>query len=196
MARDLYLVAPSDADTISFPGRLAEVLDAVPAAALLLVQADRSDGDYLAFAKAVAPIAQSHDCAVLLENRPDLVEETGADGVHMTGSLNAFREAVRQLKPDGIVGAGNIHSHHAAMEKGEAGADYLFFGDPETGTAPQDVELAAWWAKTFEIPSVLFEPDADALASADVEFVALGRAVWTAQPSALSELLTRSGVAV
>jgi len=195
MARDLYLVAPAAAESGDFLPRLDAVLHAATAAALMLPQGTRDIAAYAAFAAAVRPLAQSRNCALLLQDQVDLVGKLDADGVHMTGDIKAFREAVERLKPDAIVGAGNLQSRHDAMQKAEAGADYVFFGTPGTGSTAADIALAAWWAETFEIPAVLFEPDAAALEMAPVEFVALGDALWAADRAVLPQVLTASGVA-
>ena len=69
-------------------------------------------------------------------------------------------EAIAALKPDLIVGAGDIGSRHDAMQKGELDIDYILFG-PLSGAISQDErEMARWWAETMEIPSVLSDPSA------------------------------------
>ena len=79
-----------------------------------------------------------------------------------------MREAVEALKPDFIVGAGDLHNRDDAMLKGEAGADYVLFG-PLSGTiSPAERELARWWAETMEVPGVLSDPEAS-LAAHDAE---------------------------
>ena len=50
------------------------------------------------------------------------------------------------------------------MSAGEAGADYLLFGEPRPdGTIPaleSVIERATWWAEIFETPCVAYAPDA------------------------------------
>ncbi len=72
------------------------------------------------------------------------------------------------------------------MSVGEAGADYLIFGEPRPdGSLPaleSVAERAAWWAEIFETPCVAYAPTLDAipqLAATGAEFVALGDAVWS-----------------
>jgi thiamine-phosphate pyrophosphorylase len=73
------------------------------------------------------------------------------------------------------------------MLAGEAGADYVMFGEPDPdGNRPSFeavVERVAWWAEVFQPPCVGFAagPDEVApLAQAGAEFVALGDWIWTA----------------
>ncbi|MBU1175229.1 MAG: thiamine phosphate synthase [Alphaproteobacteria bacterium] len=180
MTAELFLVAPPDAEAEAFASALAGILDASPAAALYLPRGTRDEAGYRRFAETVLPVAQKRDCAVLVDNDAPLARSIGADGVHVTLGIGAVKEALRLLKPDMIVGAGDLHSRHDAMLKAEAGVDYVFFGDIEAGKAfPEDIDTAGWWAETFEVPCVLFEAGPDA-AGTGAEFAALGPSVFAA----------------
>jgi thiamine-phosphate pyrophosphorylase len=109
----------------------------------------------------------------------------GADGVHVAGAGGAIRDMRERLKGDRILGVGGLRSKDDAMTAGEAGADYLIFGEPRAdGSLPAFeavVERAAWWAEIFTTPCAAFAPrldDVAAVAGTGVEFVALGDAVW------------------
>lgn len=181
MSAELFLVAPADADAESFSEALARQLDAEPAAALFLPRGTRDDAEYRAFVAAVLKPAQSRDCAVLVDNDADLAKALGADGVHVSGGIKAVKEAIARLKPDMIVGAGDLHSRHDAMMKAEAGVDYVFFGDPGAAAAsPEDIDNARWWSDTFEIDCVLYEAGRDA-GGTNAEFTALGPSVFGAE---------------
>jgi thiamine-phosphate pyrophosphorylase len=177
MAAKIYLIAPETPDPDDFPARLDTVLGAASVAALLLtVGADD------ALARQFITIAQSHDCAVMLRDQPDLVRKLGADGVHITGGQKAFAEAVKSLSPNFMVGAGDLHSRHEAMLRGEAGADYLMFGPLSGIPSPEDRDLAQWWTEAFEPPCVFSQPGTplDVVEDAGYEFVALGETLWRA----------------
>lgn len=186
MADQIFLIAPDNADPAAFAAKLEAVMAAVPVSVLLLPSGERSDPDYAALVKSIAPLAQSKGVAVLLDNRPDLVKPLGADGVHITGGIKAVREAIAILKPDHIVGTGDIGSRHEAMLRGELDIDYLLFGDREQS----NMEMADWWAETFEVPSVYLATGSDdpALSSVGTEFIALNGAVWDA-PESLAALV-------
>jgi thiamine-phosphate pyrophosphorylase len=92
------------------------------------------------------------------------------------------------------------------MTFGEAGADYLLFGEPRPdGSLPSlesVVERASWWAEIFETPCAAYAPSLEAvaaLAATHAEFVALGDAVWShpdgpaAGVKAAAEILKREG---
>jgi hypothetical protein len=61
------------------------------------------------------------------------------------------------LKPDRILGVGGLVTRHDAMVAGEAGADYVLFGEPdakgERPSADAICERLDWWAELFEPPA-------------------------------------------
>ncbi len=195
MTPEIFLVAPMTADTSGLPALLEEVLDAAPVAALLLPAGPHDEAGYEALARAVLPVVQDRGCAVLLDNTPELARKLDADGVHMSTGIKAFKQAAGLLKPGRIVGAGALHSRHDAMQKGEADADYVFFGTltgPVSDTARAD---AAWWAETFEIPAVYCDPEAplENLDTAGCEFVGLSGNLWDAPEGPAAALATLAG---
>lgn len=180
MSPQIFLVAPMIVDTDTFTARLSTTLDVTNATALLLPKGARDDNAYEAFAKTVLPLAQTRNCAVLIENDAALAKRLGADGVHVTGDLFAVQAAVTDLKPDMIVGAGNLQSRHDTLEKAEAGADYLFFGALSGKNHQKAFEEASWWAETAQVPAVLSEPETT-LSDIDTggcEFIALSDQIW------------------
>jgi thiamine-phosphate pyrophosphorylase len=110
----------------------------------------------------------------------------GADGAHMIGADPELANTWRERLKDRSIGAGGLRSRDDAMIMGEAGVDYLMFGEPRAdGSLPPLealIERAAWWAEIFATPCVAFAPSlasVPALAATGAEFVALGEAVWT-----------------
>ncbi len=187
-AARLYLVSPPIADAAGFAPRLAQACVAGGIAAVLLRFAASDERTLVKLVKALAPVAQESGAAVVIaaEGEADLTTlavRGGADGVHAAGDAAAqLRERLR----DCIVGAGALRSRHDAMEAGEAGIDYVMFGEPrgDGSVPPLDgvIERAAWWAEIFETPCVAYAPTLDAvpqLVGTGAEFVALGDAVWS-----------------
>ena len=183
--RRLYLVTPQLGDPASFLRDVGAALDAGDVAAILL-RLEKSDERTLTNrAKAVATAVQRRDVALLLDGHPELAVRAGADGAHLTG-IEALTSAIPTLKPDRIAGAGGMRSRHDAMLAGEAGADYVMFGDPDQsgGRPPFDAieERLDWWSKLFEAPCVGYAASLDEvapLAQAGADFVALGDWMWT-----------------
>jgi thiamine-phosphate pyrophosphorylase len=183
----LYLVTPELADTAAFIRDLGAILQAGDIAAILLSLAAADEPTLINRAKTIAAALARHDVALLIDGHADIAARAGADGAHLTG-IDALKTAITSLKPDRIAGAGGLRSRHDAMLAGEAGADYVMFGEPNRHGArpPFDAleERIAWWAGLFEIPCVGYAAHLDevgALAQVDADFVALGDWIWTSE---------------
>lgn len=190
-ATSLYLVTPPVADPAAFRLSLDAALRAADVACLHLRIASTEPQTVKRFVQALAPVAQDRGAAVLIDPPGDWreVARLGADGVHCADPSRAG-EALEAMKPDRIAGFGGLKSRDAAMSAGEAGADYVMFGEPRPdGTLPppdQVVERCRWWAELFNTPCVGYaaSPEMVApLAAAGVEFVALGPWVFAGTPA-------------
>ena len=207
-AARLYLITPVLEDA-SFAPRLAEACGTGAVAAVLLRLGPGDERSLINQVKALAPAAQEHGAAVIVstDGKADLANVAargGADGVHVPGDPARVRELRERLKSERAIGVGAIRTKDDAMTLGEAGVDYLLFGEPRPdGSLPSResvVERASWWAEIFETPCVAYAPSLDAvepLAATNAEFVALGDAVWThaegpaAAVKAAAEILQR-----
>jgi thiamine-phosphate pyrophosphorylase len=180
----LYLATPPITDASLAPV-LAELLGAADIAAVLVRLAEGDDRSKINRVKALAATIQDAGAALLLDGHPELVARAGADGVHVSGT-EPMQEALEQLKPDRIVGVGGLHSRHDSMVAGEAGADYLLFGEADAeGHRPSTEAIAErleWWAEVFEPPCVGYAQTADEaelFAAAGAEFIMIEDAVWS-----------------
>jgi thiamine-phosphate pyrophosphorylase len=209
-ASRLYLITPVLEDA-SFATRLSEACATKAVAAVLLRLAPADERTLINQVKALAPVAQEHGAAVIVttEAKADLAAiaaRGGADGVHLTGDPALLREMRDRLKSERAIGVGGIRTKDDAMSFGEAGVDYLLFGEPRPdGSLPSlesVVERASWWAEIFETPCAAYAPSLEAvepLAATNAEFVALGDAVWShpdgaaAGVKAAAEILEREG---
>jgi thiamine-phosphate pyrophosphorylase len=209
-AARLYLITPVLEDA-SFAPQLAEACATGAVAAILLRLAPADERTLINQVKALAPVAQEHGAAVIVttEAKADLAAiaaRGGADGVHLTGDPALLREMRDRLKSERAIGVGGIRTKDDAMSFGEAGVDYLLFGEPRPdGSLPSlesVVERASWWAEIFETPCAAYAPSLEAvepLAATNAEFVALGDAVWShpdgaaAGVKAAAEILEREG---
>lgn len=148
--------------------------------------------------KALAPVIQKAGAALLLDGHYELVARGGADGANVSG-IEAMQEAMPTLKPDRILGAGGLITRHDAMVAGEAGADYVLFGEPdlngERPSADAICERLDWWAELFEPPCVGFAAtldEAQMFAAAGADFVLVGDFVWQDARGAQAALLDAS----
>jgi thiamine-phosphate pyrophosphorylase len=186
----LYLVSPLLEDA-SFAPRLAEACGGGQVAAVLLRLAAADERTLVNRAKALCPSVQESGAAALIavDGKADLATiaaRSGADGVHVHGDSALARDLRERLKAERAVGVGGIRTRDDAMTMGEAGVDYLMFGEPRAdGSLPSlesVAERAAWWAEIFETPCVAYAPSLEAvetLAATGAEFIALGDAVWS-----------------
>ena len=193
----LYLITPPLADTAAFSATLAGALAAGDVAAVLLRLAEADERSLINRAKALAPVVQDKGVALLVDGHADLVARAGCDGAHLTG-IDAFSEALECLKPDHIVGCGNLATRHDAMVAAETGADYVMFGEPDaSGNRPAFAaveERIGWWAEVFETPCVGYAAALDEVAplvKAGADFVALGDWLWC-EPEQVAATIARS----
>ena len=178
----LYLVTPQEPAGLA--DRLAEALAAADVAAVLL-RLPQGEGALCAdHARAIAPTVQNKGAALLLDGDAELAVRAGDDGAHL-GGVEALAAALPTLKPTHIAGCGRLMTRHEAMVAGEAGADYVMFGEPDaSGRRPSFeavAERVAWWAELFEIPCVGFAASLDEvrlLASAGADVVAVGDCIF------------------
>jgi len=193
----LYLATPVVDDPMSLIATLPSLLAAADIAAVLVRLKPVDQRTMISRIKALAPPIQNNGAALLLHGQVELVARAGADGAHLTG-IEAMQEALPSLKPDRIAGVGGLTTRHDSMAAGEAGADYVLFGEPgASGQRPSAEAIAErleWWAELFEPPCVGFAASAEeayefALAGAD--FVLAGDFIWEdprGATAALSEI--------
>ncbi len=192
------LVSPRlDEDAAKDVAAALDGLGEVEVSALLLRGGGLDDDSFARLAAPLIAAAQARDIAVLLEDRPALLPDSGADGLHLTLSekKSPVKDLRRRFGDDVILGAGCGSSRHLAMTAGEQGADYIGFGDldrdgdrdrkdDEEEGALADPEIIAWWEAVMTPPQVAFgagtPEEARTLAAAGPDFLALGPALWLA----------------
>jgi thiamine-phosphate pyrophosphorylase len=190
----LYLLSPPRFDLPAFIPSARAALDGADIAAFQLRLAEASDDDWKRAAEALRPLTEKADCALLLDDRPELVEPCGADGVHLSGRNMSLTEARALLGTERMIGAFCRNSKHFAMVAAENGADYVsfgpFFGDLSTWYPKEDYaakyvpgpELLTWWQETIETPCVAaggITPDnGGSLAEAGADFLCVSSSVW------------------
>jgi thiamine-phosphate pyrophosphorylase len=189
-ARPIYLITPpAIPDLKAFAEGLKAALSNPAVSTLQLRLKYVSDDDVLRAADALLPVARASDVHFLINDRPDLAQRAGADGVHVGQSDASYAEARMILGPDKTVGVTCHASYHLAIEAAEAGADYVAFGaffPTRTKEAPAraDISLLEDWSAMTVVPCVAIggvTPDnCGALVRAGADFLALSSAVWEA----------------
>jgi len=141
----------------------------------------------LAAAALLAPLCRRRDVAFLVNDRPDLAEKAGADGVHIGQTDASYAEARARLGPERIIGVTCHASRDLAIEAADAGADYVAFGAffpsaTKAADARADLELLSWWSEIMTVPSVaiggITVANCAPLAAAGADFLAVVSGVW------------------
>ncbi|MCF6303443.1 MAG: thiamine phosphate synthase [Devosiaceae bacterium] len=186
----IILTTPTVPDTLTFAKELQSALETGLVPVLLVKKAQHGLSEYKKLIEIATPVAQACDCAVILDNEPQLVGPMKADGVQISSGHSDVLEALNTLKPDYIVGAANINSRHHAMLCGEAGVDYISFGDFTNTPDEEATAFSNWWAELFETPCAVFDPitQISEIKSGGWEFQGLGENAWRA-PESVSQAL-------
>jgi thiamine-phosphate pyrophosphorylase len=191
----LYLATPVVDDPALLMAGLPGLLAAADVAAVLLRLKPTDQRTMISRIKTLAPVIQHGGAALLLDGHVELVARAGADGAHLTG-IEAMEDAMPTLKPDRIAGVGGLATRHDSMAAGEAGADYVLFGEPDAKGQRPSVEAIAerlqWWAELFEPPCVGFaasREEAHEFAAAGADFVLVGDFIWNDKRGAKAALM-------
>jgi thiamine-phosphate pyrophosphorylase len=180
----LYLATPELDDPTLLVASLPGLLAGADVAAVLLRLRETDQKTMISRIKALAPAVQDSGAALLLDGHVELVARAGADGAHLTG-IAAMEDAMPSLKPDRIAGVGGLATRHDSMAAGEAGADYVLFGEPDRNGQRPSVEAIAerlqWWEELFEPPCVGFavsREEAFEFVAAGADFILVGDFIW------------------
>ena len=184
----LYLITPQViADPAAFARTLDDALGGGDVAALQVRLKDVSDDHIAAATRVILPVAQAHAVAVIMNDRPDLADATGCDGVHIGQEDAPYADARRIMGRERTVGVTCHDSYHLAMDAAEAGADYVAFGAffPTATKAAKtraDPELLTAWQEAMLAPCVaiggITVESAAGLATAGADFLAVSAGVW------------------
>lgn len=196
----LYLISPPAFDVDAHAAALEQALAAGPVAAYQLRLKHVADEAILAAAQRLQPICAAHDVAFILNDRMDLVQASGADGVHLGQDDGSPVDARELLGREAQIGVTCNASRHLAMEAGEAGADYVAFGAffPTTTKATEhhaDAEILRWWTGISPIPCVaiggITPENCAPLVEAGADFLAVSGAVWNNEPAGAVQAFAR-----
>jgi len=183
----LYLITPPVLDPAAFAEDLKAALGGGPVACLQLRLKDVPDDTVRRATEALMPVCHAHDVAFLVNDRPDLAAELGADGVHVGQDDSAYADARAAVGADATVGVTCHNSLHLAMEAAEAGADYVAFGaffptqtkDPK---ARAQLDTLRSWTLATVVPCVaiggITVENCRPLVEAGADFLAVVGGVW------------------
>ncbi|MCL6607446.1 MAG: thiamine phosphate synthase [Geminicoccaceae bacterium] len=181
----LLLAAPDRLDA-DFADRLEAALAGGRVAAVLLDPAGCPAALRAELLAACLARCRAASVALFLEGDPAAVIEHAADGV-LLRAVEAVEPARRLLGLERPIGVATGGSRHAAMEAGEAGADWLLLGE---GLALERcAELVGWWSGLFVLPCAAPCASAEAarvLLAAGADFLIPPASIWGDPSAALA----------
>jgi len=185
----LYLITPPALDPDRFANDLEHALSGGDVACLQLRLKEVDDEAVRRATAVLQPIAQAHDVAFIMNDRPDLAAELGCDGVHVGEEDMPYAAARRLLGPDRIVGVTCGSSRDRAITAAEAGADYVAFGaffpsPTKAGTKFRaDPEVLRDWSETTIVPCCaiggITQENCGPLVEAGADFLAVISSIWS-----------------
>ncbi len=184
----LYLVTPPAFDSAAFARQLEIALDAGDVGCVQLRLKGVQDAAVLEAGRRLLPICRARDVALVVNDRPDLAAQLGADGVHIGQEDAGYAAARAALGSGGIVGVTCHASKHLAFEAAEQGADYVAFGAffptaTKNAKTVAEIDLIADWAETMTVPCVaiggITVENCRPLVEAGADFLAVVGGVWS-----------------
>ena len=183
----LYLITPPAIELDRFAPALEAALNAGDVACLQLRLKEADDDAVRRAGERLLPICRARGVPLLINDRPDLAAELGADGVHVGADDADYAEARETVGADATVGVSCYDSRHRAIEAAEAGADYVAFGaffptGTKTPRARASVDLLEWWHAIMVVPCVaiggITAGNCAPLVAAGADFLAVVGGVW------------------
>ena len=184
----LYLITPPEVELESFALRLEAALDAGDVACLQLRLKEANDDAVRRAGARLLPICRAREVPLLVNDRPDLAAEIGADGAHVGADDTSYADARDKVGADGMVGVSCYDSRHRAMEAAASGADYVAFGaffptETKTPRARADTHLLKWWSTLMVVPCVaiggITAENCGPLVENGADFLAVIGGVWS-----------------
>ena len=200
--QQLRLYAVTDRSWLKPGETLAEVVETLLKAGVTCVQLREKgaeDALILQEARELKALCHRYGVPFLVNDRPDLAQAVGADGVHVGQEDTGLTEARNLLGPNALLG-GSAHTVEEALAAQAAGADYLGCGAVFGSATKTDAshlpegELARVCAAT-PLPVVgiggITEENLPRLAGSGVAGVALVSALFAPadKPAAVARLL-------
>ena len=184
----LYLITPPEIELESFAPALEAALDGGDVACLQLRLKDTDDDAVRRAGEHLLPICQAREVPLLINDRPDLAAEIGADGAHVGADDASYADARERVGADGMIGVSCYDSRHRAMEAAASGADYVAFGaffptETKTPRAKADLHLLKWWSTLMVVPCVaiggITAENCAPLVENGADFLAVIGGVWS-----------------
>lgn len=157
----LRLYAVTDRSWMKEGETLAGVLEEMLDAGVTCVQLREKtldDAAFLSEAKAIGALCRRYGVPFIVNDRPDIAKEAGADGVHV-GLSDMGIEKAREYLGDGFIIGGSAHNVQEALAAQAAGADYIgcgavFGSSTKTDATNLSLEELQAICRAVKIPAV------------------------------------------
>ncbi len=160
-----------------------------------------SDRDQLEQLKRLLPVTRALGVPLIVNDRPDIAQKAGADGVHLGQEDGSLADAIAVLGPDAIYGR-STHSYEQALTAEREGFDYIgvgpvFVTPTKAGRPAIGLETVQVVSRALEIPFVAIggidDSNVEDVLGAGARAVAVVRAVMGARdPRAAAAQIRRS----
>lgn len=181
----LHVITPQDRSPVACAREAA----AAGSPVVQLRIKDTSDRDRFALTEQVADVCTAHGTTLIVNDRVDLAQAVGADGVHLGADDLPVAAARKVLGPEKLIGA-TVRDTEAARRAEDEGASYLGVGPAYTTSTkyglpdPLGPERIGKVASAVGIPVIAIggvTPDhVPTLLGAGAHGVAVVGAVWSA----------------
>jgi len=188
IACQIYLITPPVIDDVDgFCLRLKSALAEGHVAVLQIRLKDLPDSALIQSAAAINAVCQAAGVSVIVNDRPDIAAQIGADGVHLGQDDMDYFSSRETLGGDAIIGITCHNSKELAFKAASSGADYVAFGaffETQTKIPKNraELEILSWWQEAVEIPSVaiggITTDNAAQVIEAGADFIAISSGVW------------------
>ena len=157
----LRLYAVTDRSWLKEGETLAGVLEEMLDAGVTCVQLREKtldDAAFLSEAKAIGALCRRYGVPFIVNDRPDIAKEAGADGVHV-GLSDMGIEKARAYLGDVFIIGGSAHNVQEALAAQAAGADYIgcgavFGSSTKTDATNLSLEELQAICRAVKIPAV------------------------------------------
>jgi|TARA_B110000444_G_scaffold192155_1_gene181994 thiamine-phosphate pyrophosphorylase len=193
----LYLISPSCLNINEFAILLEEVLSTGLVTCFQLRLKNIKDQEIINISKVLKPICKKNDVSFILNDRLDLANIVGADGVHLGEGDGSILDARKLLGPKAIIGVSCYNSKHLAMEAAEKGADYVAFGaffETKTKKAKTKAKISIIedWVFISDVPCVAIgginPSNCHELVEAGADFIAVVGSIWNNSDSPINAI--------
>lgn len=184
---EIYVISPPKIDVEKFIPQLESVLETNKVQVFQLRLKDISDSEFKKIAEKVTSVCHKYGVTCLINDKPTIAKDVGADGVHIGKHDISYEEARKILGDDKIIGMSCYNLIDNAIDAAEKGANYVAFGamyptKTKENAADASPDLLDWWTNNSEIPCVaiggITDKNVEPIVKNGADFIAVVSYIW------------------